>query len=244
MDGCRRSVSRGDADACRTAAACRCSCSTNSPADSPFLVDESGRILADVQRPRDGRRKTPVRTAGRRLARIRFRGPTGCRPPAGATAAGAQVSTVAAAGPAVDVRARSQRSHQRARPAAKRSPAHVPRDGHRRRAADRLRGRGQSAVFQRQAVGGDGAGCAAARQTSAFCSSRAARAGCRRNRCSTCACRGRSPFGGVGRIELLLDVLNALNDTAEEGLATRQSVQPEFRSATTSSWIRVARCSA
>ena len=27
-------------------------------------------------------------------------------------------------------------------------------------------------------------------------------------------------FGRLGRIELLLDVLNALNDTAEEGLAT------------------------
>ena len=36
--------------------------------------------------------------------------------------------------------------------------------------------------------------------------------------------------GCLGRIELLLDVLNVLNDTAEEGLATDKS-QPEFRSA-------------
>ena len=27
-------------------------------------------------------------------------------------------------------------------------------------------------------------------------------------------------FGGVGRVELLMDLLNLLNDTAEEGLAT------------------------
>ena len=38
------------------------------------------------------------------------------------------------------------------------------------------------------------------------------------------------PFGGVGRIELLVDVLNALNDTAESA-GVGQSVQPEFRSA-------------
>ena len=69
---------------------------------------------------------------------------------------------------------------------------------------------------------------AAAGRASASCSSRAARAGCRRNRCSMCACRGRSRFGGVGRIELLLDVLNALNDTAEEGLATDNLFSPNF----------------
>ena len=44
------------------------------PGRSPLSVDESRRILADVQRPRDGRRKAPVRTAGRRLAPIRCRG--------------------------------------------------------------------------------------------------------------------------------------------------------------------------
>ena len=35
-------------------------------------------------------------------------------------------------------------------------------------------------------------------------------------------------FGGVGRIELLLDVLNALNDTAAEGLATDNLFSPTF----------------
>ncbi len=35
-------------------------------------------------------------------------------------------------------------------------------------------------------------------------------------------------FGGVGRIELLVDVLNALNDTAEEGLATDNRFSTTF----------------
>ena len=35
-------------------------------------------------------------------------------------------------------------------------------------------------------------------------------------------------FGGAGRIDLLLDVLNALNDTAEEGLATENLFSTNF----------------
>ena len=35
-------------------------------------------------------------------------------------------------------------------------------------------------------------------------------------------------FGGLGRVELLLDLLNALNDTAEEGLATDNLFSPNF----------------
>jgi TonB dependent receptor-like, beta-barrel/Carboxypeptidase regulatory-like domain len=35
-------------------------------------------------------------------------------------------------------------------------------------------------------------------------------------------------FGGVGRVELLMDVLNLLNDTAEEGLATDNFFSPTF----------------
>ena len=37
--------------------------------------------------------------------------------------------------------------------------------------------------------------------------------------------------GGVGRVELLVDVLNALNDTAEEGLATDNLFSPNFGAA-------------
>ena len=39
-------------------------------------------------------------------------------------------------------------------------------------------------------------------------------------------------FGALGRIELLLDVLNALNDTAEEALATDNLFSPNFGQAT------------
>jgi len=35
-------------------------------------------------------------------------------------------------------------------------------------------------------------------------------------------------FGDTGRIELILDVLNALNDTAEEALATDNLFSPNF----------------
>ena len=115
-----------------------------------------------------------------------------------------------------DVRARSERSHQRARPAAERSPAHVPGDGHASTCRERRRGCGQPAVLQRQAVGGDRAGRRCRRAISASCSSRAARAGCRRRRCWICASRGRSASAAWARIELLFDVLNVLNDTAEE----------------------------
>ena len=39
-------------------------------------------------------------------------------------------------------------------------------------------------------------------------------------------------FGGVGRLELLMDVLNVLNDTAEEALATDNLFSPTFGQAT------------
>ena len=38
-------------------------------------------------------------------------------------------------------------------------------------------------------------------------------------------------FGGARSIELLVDVLNALNDTAEEGLASENLFSTELRSA-------------
>jgi hypothetical protein len=34
--------------------------------------------------------------------------------------------------------------------------------------------------------------------------------------------------GGLGRVELLVDVLNALNETAEEDLATDNFFSPDF----------------
>jgi hypothetical protein len=38
--------------------------------------------------------------------------------------------------------------------------------------------------------------------------------------------------GGFGRVELLLDILNALNDTAEEALATDNLFSPNFKQPT------------
>jgi hypothetical protein len=35
-------------------------------------------------------------------------------------------------------------------------------------------------------------------------------------------------LGGVGHVEVLVDVRNALNDTAEEGLATDNLFSPNF----------------
>jgi hypothetical protein len=35
-------------------------------------------------------------------------------------------------------------------------------------------------------------------------------------------------FGSLGRVELMVDVLNALNETAEEGLATDNLFSPNF----------------
>ena len=155
----------------------------------------------------------------------------GLQPSSGATAAGAQVSTVAPPpAPRPHLRARSERSHQRARPAAQRSPAHVPRDGQRRRAANRLRGRRQPAVLQRQAVGGDGAGIAAAEHSAAARPARAAwlAPAVVANAARSARVEDDRASAALGRIELLFDVLNVLNDTAEEGLATDNLFSPNF----------------
>ena len=135
----------------------------------------------------------------------------------------------------VDVRPRSQRSHQRARPAAKRSAAHVPHDGQRRRATNGLRDRRQPAALQRQAVGGGRADHVAAGRPARSCSNRAARGGSRRRRCSMCACPG-DRFGRHGRIELMLDVLNAAQrrgrgKPGERDSDDRDADEPDLRSA-------------
>ena len=88
------------------------------PTDRAVSADESRRILADVQRPRDGRRKTPLqRLAGVWVVyvlegRPGFRRPAG-RPPRARRPAPWRCRRTRA------VRARSQRSHQRVRPAAR-----------------------------------------------------------------------------------------------------------------------------
>jgi hypothetical protein len=64
-----------------------------------------------------------------------------------------------------DIRARSEQPDQRVWPAGKRSAAHVPVDGQRRGAANRLHRRRQLPALHRQAVGGDDPGHAAARRS-------------------------------------------------------------------------------
>ena len=151
---------------------------------------------------------------------------SGLQASSGATAAGAQVSTIAGA-PFLRSDG-SEQSDQRARPAAERSAAHAARDGQRRRAADRLRGRRQPAALQRQAVGGHGADRAAAGRPAH--PARAARLAPAVVADAARSARVADDLASAARTRssCSLDVLNALNDTAEEGLATDNLFSPNF----------------
>ena len=99
----------------------------NSPAARRFLLTNpegysltyNGLVMAVEKRRSDGWQAFGTYT----FSRV-----SGLQASSGSAAAGAQVSSVAGAHSA-DVRAGSEQSHQRARPAAERSPAHVPRHG-------------------------------------------------------------------------------------------------------------------
>ena len=200
----------------------------NNTTRSPLTADESRRILDDVQRPRAGRRKTAVqRLAGIRLVHavenIR-------------TAAVQRDDCRRGAGqhdppPTRHIRSRSQRPHQRARSAARRSAAYLPRDGQRGCATNRHGDRRQHAVLQRQAVGGSRTGWAAPDQQSGD-SARAARAA----GLPSVVIAGAAGHAGLEdvllrrsrRIELLVDILNVLNDTAEEGLVSENLFSSNF----------------
>ncbi len=212
-----------------TAARCRCGCSSTAPR-SPLPADQSRRVLADLQRPRDRRREAPVqRLAGFWLLHIlESRWTAGiqrdnCRRPPGqhrGAPPGASPRTHY-------IRARSERSHERARPAAKRPAAHVPGHGQRRRATDRLRVRRQLQVFSGKPWAATTR--SRCRRTAAAHSARAARLAP-----AVVAVAARSsavegaPIGGMGRVELLVDLLNVLNDTAEEGVATDNLFSSNF----------------
>ena len=122
---------------------------------------------------------------------------SGLQVSSGANAAGSQVSTIAGnpyltfgQDPNSLTNARGRLPNDRPHMLRVMGSVDVPQDG--------VRGRCQRATFERQAVGGDDADYAARRATSASCSSRAERAGCRRRRLSTCACRGRSASADWG----------------------------------------------
>ena len=150
----------------------------------------------------------------------------GLQPSSGTTAAGAQVATVGSppglfASPVTFGRDPNDLTNARRAPP-QRSSAHLPRHDLGRCPAHRLRRRRQSAALQRQAMGGDRADQPARHVSGACCSSRVARNGCRRKRSSTSASPGRSASASVARVELRLDVLNLLNDTAGEERGDRR----------------------
>ena len=200
----------------RSAAGVRARYGRHSSLCPPLPADESGQLLADVQRPRDGRGKTPVpwlagvwllyaveggRAAGlERHHRCRRAGQLGrstrLRERSGAIPT---ISPTPTAGCRTIARTCSG-------------------DGQCGRAAHRVRGSGESAVLHRQALGGHDDGGVAAGQPAH--SARAPRLP-RLSSQTLLDLRVSKTirFGGAGRIELLVDVLNVLNETAEESLA-------------------------
>ena len=153
---------------CPTAAAVPVFALVNAAADRRFLLANqegysltyNGLVMAVEKRRSHGWQALGSYTLSRAY---------GLQPSSGSAAASAQVSTVAP--PPVPQGLTFGRDPNdltnATRPPAQRSPAHVPRDGQRRPAADRRPRRGQLSILQRQAVGGDGLGPAAAKQPAA-----------------------------------------------------------------------------
>ena len=229
VDGCRRPVCRGTPEAGRRQqrAGVLARYGRHSCGRPPLSIDQSRRLLDDLQRTGDGGREAAVQgwqvfgsytwskaygllalqrhDGGGRAdrARSRRRSP---RP----SAAIPTISPTRAAGCRTIARTCAS-------------------DGQRRRAANGVRARRQPATLQRQAVGRGRTNRAAAGPSAAY-PARAARLS---PAVVTNAARPAPveaiPLGGHGRIDLLLDVLNVLNDTAEESLATEtQMTETQF----------------
>ena len=182
-------------------------------------AQQSGRIFDALQRARArGRPTTRQRLAGSRVVHVvSDDGAAGVERGQRGGPAG-QHDCVRALS---DVRPGSEHPDERGRPAAQRLAAHGACDGQRRCSANGSRGRGQRPAFQRQAVGGLGHRAAAR-----AAGRRADPAGAARPASPVLAdARGPAPLAPVchrhgARVELLLDVFNVFNDTAEEGVAT------------------------
>ena len=211
-----RPVRRGNADDCRRHLL-PVFALTNAAGDRRFFLTNPDRLF--VQLRRFGRR--PREAALEQLAGVGFL--TYSR------AYGLQVmSNGAADGSAVqhhrppglpDIRSGSERPHECDRPVAQRSAARVPRD---------LGGRachGKTSSWRptcRPSAGSPGRGrrqWGCLRAAEGCCSNRAGLAASRRSRCSTSACRRRC-LGAAGSVDLILDVLNVLGDSAEEALVS------------------------
>ena len=226
LDGRRRSVPRTHADAARRHARIPVFELVNCTADRRFLLTNpdgysmtyNGLVMAVEKRRSHGWQAFGSYTFSRAF---------GLQASSGTTAAGAQ-SQHAWRLPNAAVRTRSQRSHQRARPAAKRSAAHVPRDGQR----STCRGPASWSppicrYFSGKPWASTDAGRAAAGRPAH--PARAARLAP-----AVVAVAARSarveddPLRRRGTHRAALDVLNALNDTAEEGLASDNLFSPNF----------------
>ena len=194
-------------------------------------AQQSGRIFDALQRARArGRETTCQRLAGPRVVHVvSDDGAAGVERDQRGGPAG-QHDCVRALS---DVRPGSKHADEREGPAAERSAAHGACDGQRRCAANGSRGRGQRPAFQRQAVGGLGHLPLGAPQGDVRIQLEPR--GPRRLSSQTLVdLRLSRPFaiGTAARVELLLDVFNVFNDTAEEGVATDNVRAANFGQAT------------
>ena len=193
----------------------------NSPSDRRFLLtdaagyslDYDGLAIAVEKRRAHGWQAFGSYT----LFRV-----SGLQASSGATASGAQFSTVAPPPPPGNPSTSgASRTTSRTRMAScQRSSAHAESDGKCRPARDGLHGCGQLRLLQRKPVGG--------------CSQvNLPQNNLQRMLIETRGSRGLSSqalldlrvsrpiqLGRIGRIDLLVDVLNVLNDTSEEGLVS------------------------
>ena len=204
LDGCRRPVSRRTPGRCSTAAPSRCSRSSTLTADRRFLLtnqDEysltyNGLVMAVEKRRSHGWQASGSYTLSRAY---------GLQPSSGGIAAAAQVSTVAP--PPVPQGVTFGRDPNDLTNAVGRLPNDRPHMFRAMGSVDIPRTGFVVAANLRYFSGKPWAATALVSlpqntDSSAFCSNLAARAGCRRSRCSICECRGRSR-SALGRVELL-----------------------------------------
>ena len=212
------------------------------PASPALSAEESSPVLADLQRSRHGRREA----AGRRLAGARL-----VYAVEGLRAAGLQRRRPRPARKSApcprrtaDIFGRDPNDLTNARGRLPNDRPHMFRsDGQCRPRPDRLRACRQHAALHRQALGAEHAGRVAAERTQrVLLEPRGSRRLSSQSLLDLRVSRTFS-FRGAARVQFILDVLNVLDDSAEEGLATDNWPAPNFARASRSS-IRAAPCSA
>ena len=246
LDRRRRSVSRGDADAGRRPHAAGVRCSSTAPAARRFLLTNpdgysltyNGLVTVVEKRRSNGWQAFGSYTLSRA---------SGLQASSGTTAAGAQVSTVALRPVVPDAvtfgrdpndltNARGRLPNDRPHMFRVMGSVDVPRTGFVVAANLQIFSGKPWAATAQVSLPQD--------SSSASCSSRAARAGCRRRRCSTCACRGRFPFGGSGTHRAAPGRAQCAQRHGGGRPGDGQSASARTSVSRPSSWIRAARCSA